>query len=208
MRILLGLATGVLLWVGKLIPRFAQTPTGANAALAGYAGVLLVWLGALIRVPTSGMADYFGSWQNRWIAVGLGSALALFLVSGLGYAVSGGVLGLNPPPEAGLRPQAFGTRWLLLVGMSLSAAALEEWLFRGVILHGAGGAGAWVAASVSAAAFAIFHLSLFQLLPTFLLGVALAVMVLYLDSLWPAVVAHGAFNVMGLLLSTLQRTGR
>lgn len=208
MRVLLGLATVLLLWLGKLIPRYSETPTGANAALAGHVALLIIWLGALTRIPGSAIASHFGSWHNRWIGLGLGSALALFVASGVGYAVSGGVLKLTPPPEAGLRADTFGTRWLLLVAMSLAAAVLEEWLFRGVVLDGAADAPAWIVTIVSAAAFAVYHLSLFQLLPTFLLGAGLAVLVLYLDSLWPAVIAHAAFNMMGLVLFSVGSNGR
>ena len=55
----------------------------------------------------------------------------------------------------------------------------------------------------SAAAFAVYHFSMFQLVPTFLLGVLLAIAVHRLGALWPAIVAHSTFNVIGLLLTSL-----
>nr|NIP56580.1 CPBP family intramembrane metalloprotease [Gemmatimonadota bacterium]NIR80836.1 CPBP family intramembrane metalloprotease [Gemmatimonadota bacterium]NIT85470.1 CPBP family intramembrane metalloprotease [Gemmatimonadota bacterium]NIU29294.1 CPBP family intramembrane metalloprotease [Gemmatimonadota bacterium]NIU34371.1 CPBP family intramembrane metalloprotease [Gemmatimonadota bacterium] len=59
------------------------------------------------------------------------------------------------------------------------------------------------AAVGSAALFAAYHLSAFQLLPTFLLGAGLAAGVLALGSLWPAIVAHGVFNLVGVLVFAL-----
>lgn len=144
--------------------------------------------------------EELGPWRARWIPVGVGLGLGLLLVGRIGYAASREVLGLPPTAALDVVPRDVGPQLALLIGMTLVAAVLEEWVFREVALEALSVAPASVAALGSAAFFAAYHQSLFQLLPTFLLGVGLAAAVLTLASVWPAIVARAVFNVVGVLL--------
>lgn len=87
----------------------------------------------------------------------------------------------------------------LLVAV-IVAPALEEALFRGVILQGlARRYGPHTASFWTAAFFALFHLyNPWQILPTFLLGLILAWLVLSTRSLVASMVAHSVFNGVSL----------
>jgi len=197
-RAFIALSSVVVLWLGKLVPGF--TGGSRTVALAGYLGALVLWTASAVAVWGLRPDEELGPWRARWLPVGVGLGLGLFLVGGVGYAVSREILGLSPTAALGVVPRGVGLQLALLIGMALVSAVLEEWLFRGVALGALSFAPGSIAAVSSAALFAAYHLSLFQLLPTFLLGVGLAAAVLALGSLWPAIVAHAVFNVVGVLL--------
>jgi len=169
------------------------------------AGHVLVLVTCLVFVARAGWSapEPFGAWERRWLWIGPGVGVVAFVVSGVGYVVSQRLLHLDPPPEMGLLRDVTGARLALLMGSVMIAAVLEEWVFRGIVLGAIRGWGAPAAVLASAVVFAAYHLSAFQFLPTFLLGVVLASTVVWLGALWPAVLAHVAFNALGLLLSTL-----
>ena len=91
---------------------------------------------------------------------------------------------------------------LLLV--AASPAICEECLFRGPILRGlrtrfAAGA----AVVVTAGLFGLFHLDVYRLIPTTLLGVLLGFIALESGSIVPAMVAHFCNNAMLITLASL-----
>ena len=196
----LALGSVALLWTGKAIPSVPTHVT--DVAAAGHLILLSVWLGVLARVEWTGEGSPFRGWKTLYLPLGLGLGVAAFVVAGLGYAVSDRVLRLTAPAEAGLLV-GFGARFFLLAGIALSAAVIEEWVLRGVVLSRLQAARPRGAVLLSSLVFAAYHLSLFQALPTFLLGVVLAAAVVRFQSLWPAVVAHVAFNLVGLLLTAV-----
>lgn len=91
----------------------------------------------------------------------------------------------------------------------LLAPALEEALFRGVILHGLTRRyGPHAASFWTAAFFALFHLyNPWQIVPTFLLGLILAWLVLTTRSLIASFVVHASFNGVSLLIAKSSLTG-
>jgi sodium transport system permease protein len=92
---------------------------------------------------------------------------------------------------------------LLLV--ALSPAICEECLFRGPILRGLRSRFAPAGAAViTAALFGLFHLDVYRLIPTTILGVLLSFIALESDSIVPAMLAHFCNNAM---LITLSRSG-
>lgn len=186
-----------LLWAGKALPLLPERRL--PAAQTAHATLLLAWLGVLVATGGFGSLEVSGPWRWRWLGLGGALGAALFLVGGLGYAISGGVLGLEPPAEASVAAGVRGWTILPLVAAVVAAAGVEEWVFRGVLLEGLDSLVPWVAVLVSSTLFAAYHVSLFQVLPTFLLGMGLGVLVLATGSLWPAVVAHAAYNVLGIL---------
>lgn len=194
--------TAIVLWLGKALPEAVSKVEGGSVFLAGYVLVAIGWLWLLAVVAEARLFPLFGRWRNNWLYWGIALAPVLFVVSGLGYAAST-ALGFNPPAEAEMMSAFQGLAILMLVILVGILAVLEEWLFRGVILEFLRPHSVVLAVLGSAAIFAVYHFSFFQLLPTFLLGLGLALMVVYLRAVWPAVVAHALFNVAGVLIVTL-----
>lgn len=197
----LALATVVLLWAGRLLPRVPEV----EVALAGYLLALVAWIAFGPSQVRGGLG--FSEWRPSWLVTGTLWGVGLVLLSAGAYMVSARLFGLEPPAEQALVRGGGVLRMGLLVGVVLASALLEEWVFRGVLLQGLGQLPPMGVVVVSAAVFAVYHLSLFQLLPTFLLGVGLAVLVQRTGSLGPAVLAHAVFNLTGLFLSSAMARG-
>lgn len=93
--------------------------------------------------------------------------------------------------------------WLVLVAVALAPAVCEEILCRGALARGLatrlGTAGAIVA---SAALFALMHLSLPRLLPTFAFGLVLAYAALATASVLPTMLMHALNNGIALVLAS------
>ena len=91
---------------------------------------------------------------------------------------------------------------LLLV--AASPAICEECLFRGPILRGLRTRlGAVASVFVAAALFGLFHLDLYRLIPTTILGVLLGFLALESGSIVPSMVAHFCNNAMLITLASL-----
>lgn len=86
------------------------------------------------------------------------------------------------------------------VVLALLPALCEEALFRGALLSALRPAGPAVAVGATALLFGFYHGSLWKVVPTGLLGILLGTVALRARSLWPAVAAHLANNVLVLLL--------
>jgi sodium transport system permease protein len=85
--------------------------------------------------------------------------------------------------------------WQLLLLVAAIPAVCEEWLFRGYALSGLRATiGKWGAVLAVAAAFALFHQSLYRLAITFALGLLLGLLVVQFRSLFPAIIVHAMYN--------------
>jgi sodium transport system permease protein len=112
------------------------------------------------------------------------------------------------PPELveSLRSLVVGPLWLTLLALALTPALCEEALFRGLTLPSlASRFGGRAAIAGSALLFAAFHVSLYRLVPTALLGLLLGALRWRSGSLWPSIAFHAVNNTLVL---TLVRTGR
>lgn len=196
--------TVIVLLIGKALPKLIAVSGSTSLILAGYLLIAVGWLYALSMISGAHLSTLLGGWRTGWFLWGLLFGLLLFVVSGLGYAVAAR-LGLNPPAEASMASDFTGVSALLLVILVVVLAVLEEWLFRGVVLNFLQSKSAALAVIGSAVAFALYHLSVFQLLPTLLLGLGLGIIVVYFGTLWPAIVAHTVFNILGVLMSAMGR---
>ena len=110
---------------------------------------------------------------------------------------------LKPPDSAGRLTEEFGTNLagLLIVAVVWGPVG-EEVFFRGFVLPGLiGRFGVPAAVVVSSGLFALFHLDPGMLVPTFLLGAALAWIYLKTGSIWPSIMAHGMQNALALWLA-------
>lgn len=198
--IALVVVTLTVLWLGKSLPKLTSM-LGHEALIFGaYLLVAMGWVSTLSIVSQSSVFMALGGWRPSWLLWGLLLGLALFVVSGVGYAVSAG-LGFKPPAEAALASGHQGLTVLILIALVITLAVLEEWLFRGVILDFLRPQSVVLAVIGSATLFALYHLSWFQFLPAFLLGIGLALIVVRFGSVWPAVVAHALFNTIGVLIA-------
>jgi sodium transport system permease protein len=107
-------------------------------------------------------------------------------------------------PEDGSRPL-----WATLLLVSLTPAICEEALFRGPVLRGlATKLPPLSAAVLTGVLFGVFHLDIYRLLPTAILGVLLSYAALASGSIIPAMVAHLCNNAMLLTLATLKLDDR
>lgn len=89
--------------------------------------------------------------------------------------------------------------WFFIVG-AIFAPLVEEIFFRGFLFQGFRARYGWVAGMVlSAAIFAVAHLDLVVLIPTFVLGCLLAYVYHRSNSIWPGIILHFLVNLFGLL---------
>ncbi len=107
--------------------------------------------------------------------------------------------------EAGLETllQANSTADLLvlMLGAVVLAAICEELLFRGMLMQLLARGGKWpFAIAVSALLFAVFHLDPIGLLSRTLLGIYFGILVWRSGSIFPAMLAHGANNLLAFAL--------
>jgi sodium transport system permease protein len=97
-----------------------------------------------------------------------------------------------------------GSRGLLftLFLVAVSPAFCEELLFRGPILRGlAARLGPATAVLVSGALFGLFHLDIYRLIPTTILGILLGFVAVASRSIVPAMLAHFCNNAIVVLLA-------
>ena len=88
--------------------------------------------------------------------------------------------------------------WFLIVG-TISAPFVEEVFFRGFLFQGLRQRYGWISAMLlSSAIFAIAHLDLVALIPTFILGNVLAYVYHRSNSVWPGMILHFLVNAFGL----------
>ncbi len=135
-----------------------------------------------------------GVWIAAFMAAAAWSALMMWL----------GPEWLKLPDSAGRLTEEFGANLggLILVVVVWGPAG-EELFFRGFVLPGLirrlGVPGAIV---VSSGLFAVFHVDPGTLVPTFLLGAALAWIYLKTGSIWPSIMAHSIQNALALWLAS------
>lgn len=88
--------------------------------------------------------------------------------------------------------------WFFFVGAVL-APIVEEIFFRGFVFQGFRQRYGWISAMLlSSAVFALAHLDLVALLPTFILGCVLAYLFHRSNSVWPGVIIHFLVNAFSL----------
>ena len=89
--------------------------------------------------------------------------------------------------------------WFFIVG-AIFAPLVEEIFFRGFLFQGFREKYGWITAMLlSAGIFAVAHLDLVVLIPTFILGCLLAYLYHRSNSIWPGIILHFLVNSFGLL---------
>lgn len=140
-----------------------------------------VWLGLVFAIPG-----------------GMLTAIALFRLSNL----------FLPAPDnvverftSALMPERISFIQILLF-MTVLPGIFEEIAFRGLLLHGLRRRlHPVLLALVVGVVFGFYHVALFRLVPTAVLGVLFAAVTMMTGSIFPAMVWHASSNALGLLLS-------
>lgn len=87
--------------------------------------------------------------------------------------------------------------WVRVFAMGITPGICEEMLFRGVLLTLLfRGYGKWRAVILSSLLFGAFHLSPYRLMPTAIVGMALALVCLRTGSIIPSMIIHATYNTM------------
>lgn len=198
----------LLLLPTKVVQTLAE-PLGylAAAALAYLwmlVALLLWWVVAgCPRLPTP-----LGRFSMAYLWKGGLAGIGLFVLAGIGYAVTQGVFGVEQPPETqAFQIEGIGEAVAVVLISIVLAVVIEEVAFRGFILGKLSDAmPTGTAILLSAALFSMYHLSAFQFLSTFLMGLGFALLAVRLKSLYPALVAHATINGIGVVLFSLGAT--
>lgn len=175
------LAYGLWFLLGRTGKRARQIPFGDRFGLRGF-DVLPGLIGAFVVMSLT-----------LYVEILQGGVIALL---GIEVPKTPSVAEVFP-----LTPIGVG---VAIIVTCIAAPISEEVLFRGVLFGGLRDRwGDWPAALVSGAIFAASHLNWFVFVPFTILGVLLAWISSQTRSIWPAVIAHAAFNVNALVLGYL-----
>lgn len=204
--IILGITAGL----DGSLPPSARTAVESFASQAAvYAAVLLALTVLLLlrrglRIPDLGwvLPRRLGAlgWPP-WLAIAVVVAFVAVLLAGITGNLSAQLLPGSPNTQCtAVRSEYGGYLALAIPLVCLIAPIAEETVFRG-FLYG------WLrrrltvapAVVVSAAIFASAHAVLVLALPLFVVGIILALLYEYSDSLIPPAIAHGLFNLPGIL---------
>lgn len=210
-------AVGILLLLAYLakdvllgLPAVAVMPAGGRVAvralMIGFAHVgLIALLAFLVRRHGGRFSAAFrlhgGAGTAAHAASSVGLVLGLLLATRLASTAWGAIAqsaGWMPPASdslVGVFGEGGAGLVLAVVAVVLVGPFAEELAFRGVI---AGALrqrfGTRVAIVGSAAVFSLYHVTPWALVPTFLLGMALAWLAFDRKTLWPAIVLHALYN--------------
>jgi uncharacterized protein len=178
-----------------------------RAALAQSAAVLLLELAYLLPVififAWRGIHwKYlrFGNFKWETLGIGCGLLIGSYIIIILHNALLF-LLGIDTQGQniVKLFAELDSPLWFFIVG-AIFAPLVEEIFFRGFLFQGFRARYGWTTAMfLSAAIFAIAHLDLVVLIPTFILGCLLAYVYHRSNSLWPGIILHFLVNSFGLL---------
>ena len=141
----------------------------------------------------------FGKFEWNTLGIGCGLLIGSYVIIILHNALLY-LLGVDTQGEniVKLFAELDSPLWFFIVG-AVFAPLVEEIFFRGFLFQGFRQRYGWVTAMlVSAAIFAVAHLDLVVLIPTFILGCLLAYMFHRSNSIWPGIILHFLVNSFGL----------
>ena len=111
--------------------------------------------------------------------------------------------------EASLEPVLENFPLLSLIAIALFPAVCEELFFRGFLQQSLRSVmNVHVAVVVTAFIFSLVHGQIYGFFSRWLLGMALGYLVIYANSLWPAILAHFVYNGFQLVPFSMQLNGR
>jgi len=185
-----------------------QASTAPNlfwlAVIGDGAMVLVALLLAKLYLDAKGRQLGFGiQTSGGQLLGGLITGLLLVVLSSLVAGAQAKIFGPHPEAVAQILKTHHGTANFLFdfASVGIVAPFAEELLFRGVIFAGLAQRMplGW-AAAISGVIFGLAHLDPWNILPLAVVGTGLALLYRRTGSLWPNIVAHGAFNAVALIL--------
>lgn len=168
-----------------------------NMSVFGAAAWLMI---ARYRLPARETLSLRNPPPAAWVGVLIGAPAGLVLADGVVRLASLAM----PIPEEWIEAmaEAFGADipvWQMLVFFAILPGIFEEIAFRGVLLHGLKSRLKPVQlVLVAGIAFGFFHVDLFRIPGTSLLGVLLVIAVLRSGSIYPAMAWHTLHNALAL----------
>ncbi len=168
-----------------------------NMSVFGAAAWLMI---ARYRLPVRETLSLRNPPPAAWLGVLIGAPAGLVLADGVVRLASLAM----PIPEEWIEAmaEAFGADipvWQMLVFFAILPGIFEEIAFRGVLLHGLKSRLRPVQlVLVAGIAFGFFHVDLFRIPGTSLLGVLLVIAVLRSGSIYPAMAWHALHNALAL----------
>lgn len=194
--------------MGTFLVTGALAPAG-YAIVGGQLGLLATALACGLVAVRAGAAPSIlaalglavAGIRARHVAAALllgGSAwyLNLFVVAAVHRA-----LHVEPPAQLAV-VVARDSLPVALVTLAIVPPVCEELVFRGIFARALGRRLPLAAACIgSAAVFSIYHLSVVQAAPTFVLGLALGLVALRADSILPAMLVHALNNAIAVLVA-------
>jgi membrane protease YdiL (CAAX protease family) len=170
--------------------------------------VLYAFLGGLtfllaLPYPRTSEALGLNSFSWRWVGIAIGLIIGVLIVGVIlePFLHGGQEQGLAPETWEPDRAGAF-----LVNGIVVATVVpfTEELFFRGLGVRALGFLGGIAAVVITGVVFGLSHGILGALPPLVLFGIALGWVRLRSDSVWPGVLAHGAYNGLGILITYLQ----
>ena len=168
-----------------------------NMSVFGAAAWLMI---ARYRLPVREALSLRAPSPAAWLGVLIGAPAGLVLADGVVRLAS---LAMPIPEEwIDAMAEAFGADipvWQMLLFFAILPGIFEEIAFRGVLLHGLKSQFKPVQlVLVAGIAFGFFHVDLFRIPGTSLLGVLLVIAVLRSGSIYPAMAWHALHNTLAL----------
>ncbi|MXZ37366.1 MAG: CPBP family intramembrane metalloprotease [Holophagales bacterium] len=168
-----------------------------NLSVLGVAAWLMI---VRYRLPVRETLSLRAPAPGAWLGVLIGAPAGLVLADGVVRLASLAM----PIPEAWIEAMAENMGaglplWQMLIFFSLMPGIFEEIAFRGVLLHGLKNRLTTLQlVLIAGIAFGFFHVDLFRIPPTSLLGVFLVVAVIRSGSIFPAMAWHALHNALAL----------
>lgn len=171
-----------------------------------YFGVIWIFL-ILIRRPFSDLG--FVKPRQRFCVLGFVVGVLLFVGVGLLGSLLTKIFGTPAPQSFAVAVKGANYSWEFILLTLLGGAVApikEEMFFRGLIyppLRQIFGRGKGIL--LTGIFFATLHLEVIRFLPLFIGGVVLTWLYERSSSIWPAIVAHGTWNVLMAIALWIQR---
>lgn len=174
----------------------------------GGLGVAALGLGWLLgHWPAIGISSDPATFADQLQAIGLGIVATIPLLAALAAADR-----WSWPPVSRVRDQAERAvrqifprpRWWQLALVSAAAGFGEELLFRGLLQAGLADLlpaphSRWIGLAIASLVFGAFHwLSTTYAILATLAGLYFGCVLMYTDSLWPPIIAHGLYDFLAL----------
>jgi membrane protease YdiL (CAAX protease family) len=166
---------------------------------------LIAGLSFLLALPYENPSQALGlnPFRWKWVGIAIGLIIGVLIVGAIlePFLHGGEEQGLAPDEWEPDRAGAF-----LVNGIVISTVVpfVEELFFRGLGVRALRFLGPAAAILITGVVFGLSHGILGALPPLALFGIAMAWVRLRSDSIWPGVMAHGAYNALGVLIIYVQ----